>query len=124
MKQKLSIFVVDDISAIAHTLSDILQHEGHHVVPYTDPLRAIQDARMYAPDVVISDVEMPLLDGVDLARQILARCPECKVLLMSGHAGAIRSLEVARAGGFDFPFFPKPIVTDALVRHLDGLRPS
>jgi DNA-binding NtrC family response regulator len=121
MRKDLRVFVVDDGPLIAHTLSALIQDHGYSASPYTDPLKALRDARLFMPDALISDVDMPHLDGVDLAIKVLNRCPHCKVILMSGHAGPIRYLEDARAEGFDFPFFTKPFSPRMLLEQLDSL---
>jgi CheY-like chemotaxis protein len=121
MRQDLRVFVVDDTPLIAYTLSEILCDRGYSVIPYTDPVRALREAQSLLPDVLISDVEMPVLDGVDLAIQMQAQCPGCKVLLMSGHIGPIEVLESARERGFQFPLFAKPVPAQAFVLQLEGL---
>src|ERR1700753_2442872 len=75
MKHVLRVFVVDDRPAIAYTLSAVLRDYGYSVTPYTNTLSALRDSPKLAPDVLISDVDMPELDGVDLAMQVQARCP-------------------------------------------------
>jgi CheY-like chemotaxis protein len=106
---------------IAYTLSAVLRECGHSVIPYTDPLMALRDARTFVPDVLISDVEMPELEGVDLAIQLKVLCPQCEIFLMSGHLGPIKSLEKAREAGFDFPLFSKPISALIFVERLEGI---
>src|ERR1700761_6433227 len=70
MKTDLRVFVVDDFPTTAYTLSSVLRDGGHSVMPYTDPVRALNDALQSPPDVLISDVEMPDLGGVDLAMRV------------------------------------------------------
>jgi two-component system, cell cycle response regulator DivK len=122
MKNDLCVFVVDDMPLVAYTVSAVLRDEGHSAIPYTDPKLALRDARSFMPDVLISDVEMPELGGVDLALQVLAFCPKCKVLLMTGTIGPIKALEKARVRGFHFPLFEKPLSALTLVEELEALR--
>lgn len=119
MKHNLCVFVVDDMPLIAYTVSSVLRDEGHNAIPYTDPIVALRDARSYKLDMLIADVEMPTLGGVDLAIQLLGLRPNCKVLLMSGHAGPVKRLEEARAKGFRFPLFEKPISLRMLAEELE-----
>jgi CheY-like chemotaxis protein len=121
MNQGLRVFVVDDIPMIAYTLSALLRDRGHSVIPYTDPTQALDDAGKFVPDVLISDVDMPGLSGVDLAIQVQTLCPCCKVLLMSGHIGPIEDLGRARAKGFHFPLFAKPVSAQTFAKQLEGL---
>ena len=62
-------------------------HGGFYATAFTHPLAALQAARLEAPDLLISDVVMPELSGIDPAIQVKQRCPDCKVLLFSGRAG-------------------------------------
>lgn len=106
---KLRIFVVDDEFVIATTLATILQRSGFDAVSFTEPMKALDAAREKAPDLLISDVMMPILSGVDLAIRIKSECPGCKVLLFSGQAATANLLEVARREGYDFELLSKPI---------------
>ena len=121
MKHDLRVFVVDDWPMIAYTLSAVLRDQGYSVTPYTDPLCALRDTLKLSPDVLISDVDMPELSGVDLAMQVQTHCPGCKVLLMSGHVGPIKNLESAREKGFQFPLFPKPVSASIIAKEIEGL---
>lgn len=121
MKRDLRVFVVDDNPMCAHTLSAVLCHQGFHASAYTNPLKALHDACSSMLDVLISDVEMPDLGGVDLAIRILAVCPSCKIFLMSGHIGPISSLEDAREKGFHFPLFEKPLSALTLAEKINDL---
>jgi two-component system catabolic regulation response regulator CreB len=122
MKHDLRVFVVDDQPLVAYTVSAVLRDEGHSAIPYTNPLLALGDARSFTPDVLISDLEMPTLGGVELAIRILALCPNCKVFLMSGNTGHIKSLDEARSKGFHFPLFEKPLSARTLVEELEAFR--
>ena len=78
------VFVVDDEEVIASTLTTILQlHGGFRARSFTKPIEALEAARLEAPDLLISDVVMPQLSGIDLAIQVRESCPNCKVLLFS-----------------------------------------
>jgi DNA-binding NtrC family response regulator len=103
------IFVVDDESVIALSLATILCRSGFDAKPFTEPLVALRAARSEAPDLLISDVVMPGLSGIDLAIQIQEYCPKCKVLLFSGQAATADLLERARVNGNAFELLLKPV---------------
>jgi CheY-like chemotaxis protein len=103
------IFVVDDEPVIASTLAAILQMNGFSARFFTSPLEALTAARTKAPDLLISDVTMPGISGIDLAIKMKAHYPRCKVLLFTAHPGSLASLEDARAQGHDFPVLLKPV---------------
>jgi len=85
------VFVVDDETLIATTLTAILKNSGFDALSFTDPLDALLAAESQCPDVLLSDVMMPQLNGVDLGVQFKAIHPKCKVLLFSGHASTSTS---------------------------------
>jgi DNA-binding NtrC family response regulator len=116
-----SVFVVDDERVIASTLAAILKLHGYSATSFTSPLEALAAAQSRGPDLLISDVLMPGLSGVDLAIQIKAECPECKVLLFSGRASTQDLLENARRQGHDFELLQKPIHPSAMLKSIRGL---
>jgi CheY-like chemotaxis protein len=116
--KQLSIFVVDDEQIIATTLTLILQNSGYLAQAFFNPLQALAAARLEAPDLVISDVVMPQLTGVELAIQIRAMCPSCKVILFSGQAQTGDLLSVARAQGHNFDLLSKPVHPVDLLRYI------
>jgi DNA-binding response OmpR family regulator len=115
------IFVVDDEHVIASTTALILRHCGFDSRFFTSPLGALSAARSESPDLLISDVMMPQLTGVELALLIKAHCPACHVLLFSGLTGRQDLLAVARAQGQEFDLLPKPVHPDTLLRKVRSL---
>ena len=103
------IFVVDDEPVIASSLAAILQMNGFSAKFFTCPLEALAAALSESPDLVISDVAMPGISGIDLAIQMRAQYPNCKILLFSGQAATSDLLEHARAQGYDFRLLQKPV---------------
>jgi DNA-binding response OmpR family regulator len=119
------IFVVDDEQRISETLAIILQHNGFTVTSFTNPIEALKQAAEASPNLLLSDVVMPELSGLDLAVSVKEKCPDCKILLFSGQAETIDLLRAAREQGHDFPLVSKPIhPTDLLRRIRDLIQPS
>ena len=85
---------------------------------FTSPLEALAAARAKSPDLLISDVEMPRLSGIDLAIRIKALYPACKILLFSGQPSNLDLLDSARAQGHDFDLFLKPIPPPELLAEI------
>ena len=106
--KQLRVSVVDDEVLIASTLATVLGNQGFDASFFTEPLQALQAARYYAPDLLISEVSMPVMSGIDLAIQVLKHCPNCKVLLFSGQPDITGLLTTSRANGHNFEVLPKP----------------
>lgn len=113
--------MVDDERIIASTLAAILQLNGFAAHFYVDPLAALDAAQTKAPDILISDVMMPELSGVELAIRIKALCPKCKVLLFSGQAATADVLREAREQGYDFQLLSKPMHPTELLSQVGRL---
>jgi DNA-binding response OmpR family regulator len=105
----MRIIVVDDEPAIADTLVDILIDEGWETFSVADGQAAIHWSRMIRPDVVIVDVMMPGINGIETAAAINRFLPECRIILFSGQAASVDLLDKARADGYQFEVLAKPI---------------
>jgi DNA-binding NtrC family response regulator len=116
-----SVFVVDDEHVIASSLAAILNLHGYCATSFTSPFEALAAAQSSAPDLLISDVMMPDISGIDLAIQIRAECPECKVLLFSGQASTGDLLEDARRQGHDFRLLQKPVHPSKMLASIQAL---
>jgi CheY-like chemotaxis protein len=92
-----------------NTLAAILQMHGFSATFFTSPLEALAAARAKSPDLLISDVEMPDLSGIELAIKMKAQYPKCKILLFSGRPSTLDLLESARAQGHNFDLLLKPV---------------
>ena len=103
------VFVVDDEACIADTLASILRGSGYSATAFYDGESALAACSPSAPDLIISDVVMPGISGIELAIQVRGRYPQCKVLLFSGMAATSDLLEEARLQGYDFEVLAKPV---------------
>lgn len=108
------VLVVDDERLVADTLSLIFQRAGFITHTAYSAAEALRLASLHAPDILLSDVDMPGTGGVDLAMTLLERYPRCEVLLFSGHA-SVSDLARAQAAGFEFPLLPKPVHPQVLL---------
>jgi DNA-binding NtrC family response regulator len=118
----LRVFVVDDEDVIASSLAMVLRFQGGiHARSFNQPLEALRAAQVEAPDVLITDLWMPQLSGIDLAVQLQDICPACKVLLFSGHATAGPLLDAARTNGYKFEFLSKPVHPATLMARIQEL---
>jgi CheY-like chemotaxis protein len=119
-KPKRRVLVVDDEQVIADTLSIILNKAGFDASPVYTGTAAVESARTIQPDLIISDVIMPDMNGIEAAIQIRAFLPGCKILLFSGQAATADLLESARAKGHEFEILAKPVHPQDLLAKLAG----
>jgi CheY-like chemotaxis protein len=118
LNDKPLVYVVDDEEVIASTLALILSFNGLSTQAFTQPFLALQAARSNAPDLLISDVVMPQMSGVELAIQVKKQCPDCKVLLISGQVYRVE-YELARENGF--ALLTKPVHPTDLLKQIQTL---
>lgn len=116
------VLVVDDERVIADTLSMILEKNGFVALAAYDGISALEIATKVPPKLLISDVVMPNMSGIDLAIAIGHAVPDCKVILFSGQASTADLLAAARLAGHDFVTLTKPVhPTEMLARVSEGL---
>lgn len=104
MKEK--ILVVDDVDTIARVYARFLEREGYEVRIAFNGEEAIEEWKKFKPDLVISDIRMPKMNGFELANYMRKEKPEQKIVLMTGYADEAEVLEQQKKHGF--PFFTKP----------------
>ena len=115
------VLIVDDERKIADTLRIILVQHGFEVAVAYDGKTAVEEARRHNPRILLCEVMMPDLNGVEVAIQVCALLPECKIVLFSGQAGDSDLLSKARARGHQFELLIKPIHPSQLIHHLRSL---
>jgi CheY-like chemotaxis protein len=112
-----AVLVVDDESAIADTLSEILKLSGYAATPAYDAEEALETALLTPPQLLITDVVLPGMSGVELAIRMRRIYPNCQVLLFSGQAATADLLISAKRAGHQFTLLSKPVYpTDLLQR--------
>ena len=112
------VLVVDDERVIADSLAMILNQSGFEAVPVYSGEKALEMAREFQPQMLITDVIMADLNGIDAAIQIKALLPEIKILLFSGQAATADLLEKARTQGYEFEILAKPVHPQDLLSRL------
>ncbi|MGO8760213.1 MAG: response regulator [Terracidiphilus sp.] len=114
------VLVADDERIIADTLAMILNQSGFEARAVYSGEKALEAAKTWGPDMLISDVIMADLNGIDAAIRIRALLPGIKVLLFSGQAATADLLEKARAEGHEFDILAKPVHPQDLLARLRG----
>ncbi|MGB7267817.1 MAG: response regulator [Terracidiphilus sp.] len=103
------VLVVDDECAIADTIAKILSLSGFPAIAAYDGNGALDTALLRPPEMLITDVVLPGMNGVELAITIKRIYPDCKILLFSGQASTSDLLATAHHAGHRFTLLNKPI---------------
>jgi len=116
------VLVADDEFLIRATIVEILRSEGYDAVGVQDGVAAIECAAKISPDVFLTDVSMPRMNGIDAAKHIRQSFPGTRVICFSGHAATSELLAKARQEGNEFEFLAKPIRPTTLIQTIRASR--
>ena len=117
---KRRVLVADDEQVIANTLAIILNQAGFEARAVYSGEKAIEALESFQPDMLISDVIMTGMTGIEAAIATRAKRPSCKILLFSGQAATADLLERARQDGHEFEILAKPVHPTDLLAKLRG----
>lgn len=114
------VLFADDTPEILYDMVDLIEDWGFAVIAASGGREAIDSALAHQPDIIVSDISMPDVDGYEVARQIRAQ-PWGANVLMIAHSGIVSpdASHAALAAGFDY-FVPKPANFERLKRLLDS----
>jgi len=99
---KPRLIVVDDDQSFGTMISEVLRDKGYDCAFFSDPKRALEEVAAEPFAVAVLDLQMPGLDGLELARQIRAASPDTQVLILTGHADLESAIEGMHHGIFDY----------------------
>lgn len=116
------IYVVDDEWIIAETLAAILAKDGYRSQAFHNPSQALVRAMGEPPDVLIADVMMPGMSGIEMAVALRRAGHDFRILLFSGQSRAIDLLHDAQRRGYDFELLDKPLHPLQLLLRLQNMR--
>lgn len=115
------ILVVDDESVIADTVTAILSRSGYAATAAYDATDALESALLTPPQLLITDVVLPGMSGIELAITIKRIFPDCKILLFSGQAATTDLLAHAKNSGHTFTLLTKPVHPRELLARVSAL---
>lgn len=119
---KPRILIVDDEHNIADTLAMVFKIKGHEAIPAYSAESAVELIEQFEPDIVLSDVVMGKMTGVDLAIYLSKARPEVKVVLFSGQASTADLLAEAGRKGHHFHLLAKPLHPEKLLEDIMAVR--
>ena len=114
----MRVLVIDDEKSLADTLVWILQSAGFEATGVYDGASALRRLEELRPEIVISDVIMPGMNGVEVCIEIQRRFPSCNILLFSGQTDSNELVREAHSQGFTWELLAKPMDPEELLARL------
>lgn len=112
------VLVVDDETVIADTLAVILKKSGYNAISVYDAESALEAAMETPPEVLISDIVLPGMNGIELAVRLQRIFPDCKMILSSGQSASKHLLAMAGDAAHQFEFLHKPVRPEILLENV------
>ncbi|MCF8142306.1 MAG: response regulator [Deltaproteobacteria bacterium] len=102
MRDPIKIVVIDDEPIVGERLKAMLVRDGHRVENFVNPLRAIDRLQETDVDIVITDIRMAEMDGIQVLEKVLEKSRHTRVIMISGYATLDLAKESLTKGAFDF----------------------
>ena len=119
------VLIVDDQDVIAITLTHIFQSAGYEARMAYSAEEALPLVEAWQPQLAVADVILPAMNGVDFALRLQRACPDCKVMLLSGHPASLELLDRAGTRGNSLELIAKPVPPGVLLnRAAELLQPA
>jgi DNA-binding response OmpR family regulator len=116
-----TVLIVDDDQAVADTLGAIFRMHGYDARVAYSAEQAIENIAACEPELALLDVNLPGMNGIDLAIVLRANHPNCHLLLVSGHESTRGLLEEAAKKGQIFDILAKPVHPTLILERAKGL---
>ena len=110
---KKNLLVIDDEPSILESLSRALHGLDYEIFTITDPIKAMERLKVQPPQVVITDLKMPGIDGLTVLRKVKEFNPNIQVIVVTGHGSIDEAVAAMKAGAYDF--IPKPFNKQEIV---------
>lgn len=123
MNQRCEILIVDDEPIVGERLKGFIEKDGHRVEIFVDPAAALRRLETKDFDIVISDIRMGEIDGIQVMEKVFQKSRRIKVIMITGYATLELARESLTKGAFDFiakPFKVKEVRT-AIKRAAESL---
>jgi CheY-like chemotaxis protein len=118
----MRVLVIDDEKNVANTLVWVLEDGGFSATAAYDGKDALEKLKSFTPDVVISDVIMPGMNGIEVCEIIQLKYPKCRIFLSSGQAATIDLVHEAWERGLSWELLAKPLEPEDLLTKLSSLQ--
>src|SRR3990172_2846365 len=114
---KALVMIVDDEEGIRETLSGILEDEGYESITASSGEDAVKKSKEIAPDVVLLDVWLTGMDGIETLKKLKASHPDMPVIIISGHANIEIAVKATKMGAYDL--LEKPLSIEKVLLAVD-----
>jgi DNA-binding NtrC family response regulator len=124
MWRQSEILILDDEPMVGRRLKPSLEREGYNVEIFVEPKQALARMQEKKFDIVVTDIRMGELDGLQVLENVMARSPETKVIMITGYATIDTAREAVAKGAFDFIAKPFRIGTirDTIIKASKALK--
>jgi DNA-binding NtrC family response regulator len=126
MSFRCEILILDDEPIVCNRLKTLLEKDGHAIETFGDPVHALRRLEDKSFDIVISDIRMREMDGIQVMNQVFRKSKRIKVILITGYATLELARESLTKGAFDFiakPFKSKEI-RKTIQKAAEALKPN
>jgi FixJ family two-component response regulator len=108
-----SVFVIEDDTELLESITEILRFVGYRVYPYSDPEEFLKQPRDVIPAVIVTDVRMPSMSGVELQAKLIGEGRKIPFVFMSGESTVTQSVVAMKQGALEF--LVKPFSRESLL---------
>jgi DNA-binding response OmpR family regulator len=116
--ERIKVLLVDDEAEFVTTLAERLRIRSVDAIVAMDGEEALAKVETERPSVVVLDVMMPGMSGVDVLKEIKRRYPDIQIILLTGRGSTQEGIEGMKLGAFDF--LMKPVKIEELMKIMDG----
>ncbi|MEZ9336806.1 sigma-54-dependent transcriptional regulator [Vibrio splendidus] len=107
------LYFVDDEPAIRDSIEQAMLIEGIDIVCFPNAIEALKKINTTQAGIVITDIHMPVMNGIQLTQKLLSQNPHFQIIVLTGHGDVQTAVSAMKAGAYDF--LEKPFVVDALL---------
>ena len=102
-----TILIIEDEEDILNLLSSLLAGEGYNIITASNGREGIERFQEYNPDLILTDVRMPIMDGIEVLREVKTKESDTEVIILTGHSDEATAIDCLRLGAYDY--FRKPL---------------
>ena len=104
---KETILIIEDEEDILALLSGLLESEGYKIITASNGREGLDKFQEHVPDLILTDVRMPVLDGIEVLREVKTKESDTEVIILTGHSDEATAIDCLRLGAYDY--FCKPL---------------